>query len=106
MDKNFVLDSFKNANSIKLSELDVDINKDCFVIEQIANDGYACSSNKNIIVSLNKELTNDLIYEGITRDIIRKIQNLRKDSGFQVDDRISVNISSSDCYEFNKNIIV
>ena len=94
MDKNFVLDSFKNANSIKLSELDVDINKDCFVIEQIANDGYASSSNKNIIVSLNKELTNNLINEGITRDIIRKIQNLRKDSGFQVDDRISVSISS------------
>ena len=34
--------------------------------------------------------------EGITRDIIRKIQNLRKDSGFQVDDRIIVNILAED----------
>ena len=34
--------------------LDIEINKDCFVIEQIAKDGYANSSNKNIIVSLNK----------------------------------------------------
>ena len=97
MDKDYILNSFKDSNSIKLSNLNIELSKNCFVLEQIANDGYACSSSsKDIIISLNKELNDSLINEGITRDIIRKIQNLRKDSGFQVDDRIIVNILAED----------
>ena len=93
-DKDYLLNSFKSSNSIKLDSLDINLNKDCFVIDRIANDGYACGVNKNITVSIYKELNENLINEGITRDIIRKIQNLRKESEFQVDDRIDVNISA------------
>ena len=39
-------------------------------------------------------MTKSLIDEGIVRDLIRKIQNLRKDSGFKVEDRISISIIS------------
>ena len=39
-------------------------------------------------------MNKDLINEGIVRDLIRKIQNLRKDSNFKVNDRIDVYISS------------
>ena len=92
LDRNYILDSFKNANSIILEDLDIELNKECFIISQIPKIGYACSTSRNITIAIYTELNQDLINEGITRDIIRKIQNLRKESEFQVDDRIIVNI--------------
>ena len=47
-------------------------------------------------MSINTKLDDALINEGIVRDIIRKIQNFRKDSGLKVEDRISISILSDD----------
>ena len=71
------------------------MNHEYFIIEEIPFEGYCSSSNKNLVASINIELTKDLINEGIVRDLIRKIQNLRKDSDFKVNDRIDVYISSN-----------
>ena len=51
---------------------------------------YFCSQSKKIVVSINSKINDDLFYEGITRDLIRHIQNLRKESLFNVDDRIKL----------------
>jgi len=47
-----------------------------------------CSDGSSLVVTLDTELTDVLKSEGIARDLIRHIQNLRKKSGLEVDDRI------------------
>ena len=41
-------------------------------------------------VGLSLELNEDLIQEGIVRDLVRQVQNVRKDAGFAVEDRINI----------------
>ncbi len=52
--------------------------------------GYVASADKGITVALNTTLTEELILEGIEREIVSKIQNMRKEAGFEVTDRITV----------------
>lgn len=56
---------------------------------QVANEG-------NITVALDTTLTEDLVNEGIAREFVNRIQNLRKDSGFDVTDKIKLEIQKHD----------
>ena len=52
--------------------------------------GYVAAADKGITVALDTALTEELIEEGIERELVSKIQNMRKEAGFEVTDRISV----------------
>ena len=52
--------------------------------------GFISASDKGITVALNTELTEELIGEGIERELVSKIQTLRKEAGFEVTDRIRI----------------
>jgi isoleucyl-tRNA synthetase len=52
--------------------------------------GYVSASDKGVTVALNTELTEELITEGVERELVSKVQTLRKEAGFEVTDRISV----------------
>lgn len=54
------------------------------------------AAGKQLKIKLNTALTDDLKAEGLAREIIRHIQNLRKRSGLEIDDRIILTISSDD----------
>jgi isoleucyl-tRNA synthetase len=66
------------------------LTKEDFVIEPVSNTGYSSSSDNGISVGITTELSESLIQEGIVRDIIRQVQILRKEAGFEVEDRIQV----------------
>ena len=70
---------------IALEAIDLEI-----VSEDI--DGWLVASEKGITVALDIHLDQKLINEGICRELINKIQNLRKDSGLQVTDKIYLKI--------------
>ena len=53
-------------------------------------EGYATASDRGVTVVLDTRLTDELIEEGFVREIISKIQSMRKDADFQVTDRIAV----------------
>lgn len=61
--------------------------------------GWTVTSNTNLTVALDLTLTEDLINEGIARELVNRIQNLRKDSGFEVTDRIDVKIEANPLIE-------
>ena len=52
--------------------------------------GYVAAADKGITVALDTALTEELIEEGIERELVSKIQNMRKEAGFEVTDRIAV----------------
>ena len=67
------------------------INEDFEIIEN-SYENHSVSGDLNTKVSINCKLTNSLINEGIIRDMVRKVQNLRKESDFEVSDRINIMI--------------
>ena len=58
--------------------------------------GWTVANEGALTVALDVEVTDELRREGIAREIVKKIQALRKDSGFEITDRISVVVSSNE----------
>ncbi len=58
--------------------------------------GYLSAKDSEITVALDITITPALKQEGIARDFVNRIQNLRKDSGFDVTDKISIKLVDSD----------
>ncbi len=63
--------------------------EDLQIFTESAN-GFVAAEDKGITVVLNTALDDALIDEGIERELVSKIQNMRKDAGFEVTDRIAV----------------
>lgn len=75
--------------------IDVDGNPETITLEEIQIspqdiEGWQVASYEDITVALDVTITPDLKNEGIARDLVSQIQNLRRDSGFEVTDRIQV----------------
>ena len=66
-----------------------------FEIQTADVPGFLVSSDNDITVALDIQITDELINEGIARDFVNRIQNLRKDYGFNVTDRINIRIMSN-----------
>jgi isoleucyl-tRNA synthetase len=83
IEQNGTLDVEINGKSITLELSDVEItSKDI--------EGWLVASSGALTVALDVTLTEELKKEGIARELVNRIQNLRKDSGFELTDRISV----------------
>ncbi len=66
------------------------------LIETAQRDGFYTVSDRGITVAIDTTLTKELIEEGFVRELISKIQTMRKEAGFNVTDHISVTLSGSD----------
>jgi isoleucyl-tRNA synthetase len=66
-------------------------------VEIISEDipGWLVANEERLTVALDVNITNELRQEGIAREFINRIQNLRKDSGFEVTDKINIRIQSN-----------
>ncbi|NNK82522.1 MAG: isoleucine--tRNA ligase [Flavobacteriaceae bacterium] len=78
-----------NGKSINLEHEDVEIKSQDIEGWLVANEG-------SLTVALDVTITDDLRQEGIARELVNRIQNLRKDSGFEVTDRIDVVLQTED----------
>jgi isoleucyl-tRNA synthetase len=65
--------------------------------------GYLTASEAGMTIALDNTLTPELVSEGMAREFVNRIQNLRKDSGFDVVDKISIVVQSSSA-EWNASI--
>ena len=98
LDGNAAMDALEASGEIKLdiSDADVVLTRDDLLIEMTKKDGFESLGDKGITVVIDKNLTPELIEEGNVREIISKIQTMRKDSGFEVMDNIRVAFSGND----------
>ena len=58
--------------------------------------GWVVESEGGVTVAIDTELTSELIEEGIAREFVNRIQNMRKDAGFDVTDRIKIFFNGSE----------
>ena len=75
-----------------------DLVVDAADVEIISQDipGWLVSNDGNVTVALEVELTDELIKEGTARELINRIQNLRKDTGLEITDRIKVTVAPNE----------
>ena len=70
--------------------------KDDLLIEAAQMEGYISATDHGITVVLDTNLTPELIEEGFVREVISKIQTMRKDAGFEVMDHIRISAKDND----------
>ena len=87
------------SKEITVGEQTIQLNKDNLLVTMQGKEGYAFAGSGTIGVILDTTITEELKNEGYVREIISKVQNLRKDSGFEVLDRIYLYVSGNDMLE-------
>ena len=92
LDGNAAMDELMQNGSIAFTAGDAEIvlTKEDLLIEMTKKEGFESLSDRGVTVVMDKNLTPELIEEGNVREIISKIQTMRKDSGFEVMDNIRV----------------
>ena len=92
MDGNEVVSAFERGETVSfdLDGTTVELEKDDVLTNLTQKEGFVAQSDANYTVVLDTNLTEALIAEGFIREVISKVQTLRKDAGFEVTDRISL----------------
>jgi len=75
--------------------LDHEIRLDDMLVDRGPKDDRLIATAQGVTVLLDTRLTEDLILEGLAREVVNRIQNFRKDSGLQVSDRIHIEVQAS-----------
>ena len=86
----------KGTLTIQVDGQDEALEKDDLLIEAAQMEGYVSDSDHGITVVLDTNLTPELLEEGFVREIISKVQTMRKDAGFEVMDHIRVSMQDND----------
>jgi isoleucyl-tRNA synthetase len=76
--------------TLKVGEMDVELSRDDVLIETVQKPGLIAQEERDVTVALDTVLTEELLQEGFAREVISKLQTMRKDAGFDVVDRIHV----------------
>ena len=81
---------------LDLGDAKAELTEEDLLIESAQKPGFASNSDHGVTVVLDTNLTPELIEEGYMRELVSKIQTMRKESGFEVMDNIRVYISGSE----------
>ena len=98
MDGNDVVDAFNRGEDVSF-EIDgttVTLAKDDVLTSPMQKPGFTALEDRGVTVVLDTNLTDALIREGYAREVISKIQTMRKEAGFEVTDRIEIAFSADD----------
>ena len=81
---------------LKIGEEEVSIGRDDVEIISSEITGWIVESDEGVTVALDTELNDELIAEGLVREFVNRIQNMRKDAGFEVTDKIKIKYNGSE----------
>lgn len=82
--------------SLHLDGTEVPLTLEDVQVDRIVHEGMVAANEGHITIALETALTEDLLLEGIAREIVNKINTMRREAGFEVTDRIRVRMQTSD----------
>ena len=85
--------------TLDINGVPVVLSRDDLLIDMAQSEGFETQSDGKVTVVLDKKLTPELIEEGFVRELISKIQTMRKEAGFEVMDRIRLYVSGNEKLE-------
>lgn len=87
-----VIESVKlgKTYTIEVNGQNIDIDEEILDIRISAKDGYNVSSDNNLFTIIDTNLTEELLDEGYAREFISKVQQMRKNNGYEMMDRIKI----------------
>ena len=86
----------EGALTLDLPSGEVKLATEDLLIEATQREGFFTVTDRGITVALDTVLTDELIEEGFVREIVSKIQTMRKEAGFEVTDHIAITLSGSE----------
>ena len=98
LDGNRAMEELKKNGSITLDSVNADVVlcEEDLLITMTQQEGYVTEGDNEVTVVLDTNLTQELIEEGFVRELISKIQTMRKEAGFEVMDKIVVSYHAED----------
>ena len=85
-----------STETINVDGIEIELNSENLLVTMQGLEGYAFAGEGEIGVVLDTHITDELREEGHLREIISKIQNMRKEKGFEVADKINLYVSGND----------
>ena len=82
--------------SLSIDDSELTITKEDIIVVSSEIKGWAVESDGTVTVAIDKELNEQLIAEGLAREFVNRVQNMRKDAGFEVTDKIKIHYSGSE----------
>ncbi|HLA42765.1 MAG TPA: DUF5915 domain-containing protein, partial [Aggregatilineales bacterium] len=82
--------------SVQINGKVFDLTPEQVIVQQTGAEGYAVAENAGYLAALKTDLSEALIQEGLAREVVRRIQTLRKDADLDITDRIIVSYNASD----------
>ena len=98
VDGNEAMDTLNASGALtfEVNGENIALTKEDLLIDMAQKEGYVSQADNNLTVVLDTNLTEELIEEGMVREIISKIQTMRKESDFEVTDKIVVYVSGNE----------
>ena len=92
VDGNAAMDEINKTDALKLdiNGQEITLFREDLLIESAQTEGYVSENDNGITVVLDTNLTEELLEEGFVREIISKVQTMRKEADFEVMDKISL----------------
>ena len=107
LDGNAAYATLKSEGALKLPEVDasIELKEEDLLITMAQTEGFIADGDNYVTVVLDTNLTEELKEEGFVRELVSKIQTMRKEAGFEVMDRIEIGYTGSEKVDaiFDKN---
>ena len=81
---------------LSIEGTEIELTKEDLLISTAQKEGYAAATDKGYTVAIDTNLTPELLEEGFVREIISKIQTMRKEANFEVQDHILIAYTGSE----------
>ncbi|SEW45535.1 isoleucine--tRNA ligase [[Clostridium] fimetarium] len=116
VDGNAAMDQLNSTGflTLEINDTQVKLEKDDLLIEMAQTEGYVSDSYNGVTVVMDTNLSPELIEEGFVRELISKIQTMRKEAGFEVMDKINIfsqgndkiaNLFSNNCAQIKDDVL-
>ena len=98
VDGNAAMNTLKTEGALKFDAdgVEVSLAEEDLLIEMAKTEGYVTEADAVVTVVLDTNLTEELLEEGFVREIISKVQTMRKEAGFEVMDKITISVANND----------